>query len=72
VAIIDRRRHDQPDDGVEVIKLTSEEYQRAVQNTLDRLGLSYEELEEQARRDDFVSLRARKVWLLVASGQHVR
>lgn len=50
---------------VEVIELTAEEYKQAVQNTLDGLGLTYEELAAQARAGDFVSLWARQVWLTI-------
>lgn len=58
-------RQEIANEDVEVIHLTAAEYEQAVQNTLNDLGLPYEELEEQARTDDFMSLRARKIWLMI-------
>jgi hypothetical protein len=50
---------------VEVIELTREEWDALGTAELARLGLSYEELAEQARTDDFSCLDARRVWLAI-------
>ena len=52
-------------DEVEVIVLTQQEWDDAVTNSLAELGLTYEELEAQAAAGDFVSWRARKLWLAI-------
>lgn len=57
-------RHKEPED-VEVIEWSAEEWQAARQRALDDVGLTYEELEEQAKQRRFSSLQARKVWLVV-------
>lgn len=48
--------------------LDEEEYAAAKQHALDSLGLTYEQLAEQARERRFSSFEARKVWLLVREG----
>ena len=53
------------EDDVEVIVLTQQEWDDAVANSLNELGLTYEELAEQAAADDFSSWRARKLWLAI-------
>lgn len=45
-----------------VVELTPEEYEAAVLRALAPLGLTYEELEAQARRHDFDSAQAASVW----------
>jgi hypothetical protein len=50
---------------VEVIEVTAEEFDASVQRALDELGLTYKQLERQAKRRDFSSLRARKLWLAI-------
>jgi hypothetical protein len=50
---------------VEVIELTREEWDALAAAELARLGLSYEELAEQARTDDFSCPDARRVWLAI-------
>ena len=62
MAIINRRRR--PDDDIEIIHLTPAEWDQALQNSLDDLDLTWEELVEQAKTGDFSSLRARKLWLM--------
>lgn len=63
--------HAQPDSGdVEIIELTPTEYERAVANALGDLGLTYDQLADQARRADFTSLRARQLWLLIGDLPH--
>jgi hypothetical protein len=56
--------HKEPRD-VEVIEWSAEEWEAARQRALAGVGLTYEELEAQAKRRRFSSLQARKVWLLV-------
>jgi hypothetical protein len=48
---------------VEVIQMSRAGYRHARDAALRELGLTYEELAEQARRGTFTSLRARKLWL---------
>lgn len=50
---------------VEVVELTREEWDKLVASELGRLGLTYEELAEQARTGDFSCEDARWVWLAV-------
>jgi hypothetical protein len=63
MAIISRRHHE-PDDGIEVIRLSPDEWDEALHNSLDALHMTWEELVEQAKIGDFSSLRARKLWLM--------
>ncbi len=48
-----------------VIQVTPEEYDRAVQHALDELGITYEELERQARNRDFQSHQAQLLWVAI-------
>ena len=57
----------QPD--VEVITMTASEWKEAVRRALARLGLTYDELANQAEQNDFVSLEARKLWVSIG-GTH--
>jgi hypothetical protein len=50
---------------VEVFEWTKAEYRRALKAALDEIGITYRQLVAQARRDQFVSLRARQLWLTV-------
>lgn len=52
-------------DNVEVIEVSPGEYRRARDAALSELGLTYRELEQQARSGRFTSLRARKLWLAI-------
>lgn len=54
------------EEDVEVVVLTPAEQRRAVQRALNELGLTREELREQARQGRFVSVRAQQLW--VATG----
>ncbi len=49
-----------PDEDVTIV--TSEQIQEGVQAALQKLGLSFDELHEQAREGSFVSERARLTW----------
>ena len=57
---------------VEVVEVTAAEYDRAVKAALDGLGLTYRQLERQARRGHFSSLRARKLWLAIGAPDGAR
>jgi hypothetical protein len=57
---------------VEVFEVTSDEYDRAVKVALADLGLTYRQLERQARRGHFSSLQARKVWLAIGAPDGAR
>jgi hypothetical protein len=57
---------------VEVVEVTAAEYDRAVKAALDGLGLTYRQLERQARREHFSSLRARKLWLAIGAPDGAR
>ena len=52
------------DDEV-VIEVTNEEFTAAAQRALDDLGLTYAELEAQARQRDFTSSRAHALWVAI-------
>jgi hypothetical protein len=51
-------RPEEPD----VIELSSEEYGAAIETTLRSLGLTREQLRDQAERDDFQSPAAFMMW----------
>ena len=50
---------------VEVIRLSRTEYDRAMRAELCRLGLTYDQLAEQARARQFSSEDARRLWLAI-------
>jgi hypothetical protein len=50
---------------VEVVEFTREEWDAVVASDLARLGLTYEELAEQARTEDFSSESARWMWWVI-------
>lgn len=52
-----------PDDVV--IEVTEAEFHAAVRTALARLGLTYAELEDQARRRDFTSAQAHSLWVSI-------
>jgi hypothetical protein len=54
---------DPPDAYVEVA--SKEEVRHAVRRSLRELGITYEELQAQARRGRFQSNRARLVWMAI-------
>jgi hypothetical protein len=64
MAIVDLWRSRSPDDDIEVIVWSPEEWDQALQRSLDKLGLTWQELVEQAENNDFSSLDARKLWLM--------
>jgi hypothetical protein len=50
---------------VEVIHLSRAEYNRTVKAELQRLGMTYAQLAEQARTRQFTSEDARRLWLAI-------
>jgi hypothetical protein len=48
-----------------VAEMSQAEWTAAVRRALERLHITYEQLEEMARRRDFTSLDAKKLWLVV-------
>jgi hypothetical protein len=48
-----------------VVELTPEEYEAAKSRALAQVGLTYEELADQARRHDFDSSQAHAVWSVI-------
>lgn len=52
-------------DSVEVLHLTESEAQEARQAALDFVGLTFEDLRDQAKIGQFDSLDARLAWIVV-------
>lgn len=48
-----------------VTEMSQAEWNAAVQRALERLHITYEQLEDMAHRRDFSSLDAKKLWLAV-------
>lgn len=55
---------DSMDDDV-IIEVTREEWLKAARGALARLGLTYRELEDQARQRDFTSAQANSLWVSI-------
>ncbi|WP_459803878.1 hypothetical protein [Herbidospora sp. RD11066] len=56
------------DDDPGYVILTDEEFAEAKQRALDSVGLTYEQLAEQARQHRFSSFEAKQVWFLFSQG----
>lgn len=54
---------DGPD--VEVISMSTEEWKASAQRALEKLGLTYDELKQQAESGRFDSIEARKLWMMI-------
>ncbi|MET9150022.1 hypothetical protein ABZX82_01885 [Streptomyces griseoflavus] len=52
-------------DDETVIVVSAEEFHRAARQALDDLGLTYAELERQARERDFTSAAAHALWVSI-------
>lgn len=52
------------DDDI-VVELSREEYLAARERALSKLGLTWEELKDQARRHDFDNASAAHLWLII-------
>jgi predicted ATPase len=48
-----------------VTTMTAAEWKASIARALARLGLSYDDLRDMARRQDFSSTEARKLWLAI-------
>lgn len=64
VALMHRAISEEPE-NVDVIEMSAEEYAQARQRALDSLGVTYDELAQQAKARRFDSVRHRKLWLLI-------
>lgn len=53
-------------DDASVVIADDAEIHAAVGRNLDEIGLSFEELEDQARRDEFSSDCARRLWFMIS------
>ncbi|MFI9174856.1 hypothetical protein [Streptomyces lincolnensis] len=60
---MDQRVAEHDDDTVIVV--TAEEFRAAAEQALSGLGLTYAELEEQARMRDFSSAQAHSLWVSI-------
>ncbi|MGX1512208.1 hypothetical protein [Streptomyces collinus] len=60
----------EPDDVV--IEVTEAEFYASVRASLARLGLTYTELEDQARRRDFTSAQAHSLWISIGDTVNVQ
>lgn len=60
-------RRAQEQNGIEVIEISDQEYEQAVREALRELGLTYAQLRAQARKGDFQSARARRLWLTIGT-----
>lgn len=58
-------RHGDRDEVVTVTEMSRAQYQAAKKEALRSLGLTYGQLAEQARRRDFSSPRAHKLWVAI-------
>ena len=56
---------DQPDPDDVITEVTEAEFHAAARASLAELGLTYAELEDQARRRDFVSSQAQSLWVSI-------
>lgn len=45
--------------------MTAEEWDAAKQAALNKLGCTYDELEDMARRRDYATLEHRKLWVVI-------
>lgn len=52
-------------DDETVIVVSAEEFRTAARQALEELGLTYAELEEQARERDFTSAAAHALWVSI-------
>jgi hypothetical protein len=55
--------------GPVVFQMSQAEWDQAVEEALDRAGLTWEQLADMARAGHFTSLQARKLWLAIGAPQ---
>lgn len=60
-------RIDQPD--VDIYEPSTEQWQSARERALEELGMTYDELAEQARTRSFESARAHSAWVTFGDAQ---
>lgn len=53
------------DDGIEIWRPSPEEWERFKETQLNLLGITYEELTQQARNSQFQSAHARHLWVII-------
>jgi hypothetical protein len=63
VTIQEQRTSDHDDDVI--TELSEEEFREAAYAALDRLGLTYSQLRDMARRRDFSSAQAQSLWVSI-------
>ncbi|MFF9285429.1 hypothetical protein [Streptomyces griseosporeus] len=63
MTIQEQRTSDHDEDVV--TELTEEEFREAAYAALDRLGLTYAQLRDMARRRDFSSAQAQSLWVTI-------
>lgn len=63
MTISEQRTSDHDEDIV--TELTEEEFREAAYAALDRLGLTYAQLRDMARRRDFNSAQAQSLWVSI-------
>ncbi|MFC8986074.1 hypothetical protein [Streptomyces sp. NPDC057115] len=61
---IQEQRSSNHDDDV-ITELTEAEFREAAYAALDRLGLTYAQLRDMARRRDFSSAQAQSLWVSI-------
>lgn len=49
----------------EPIRMTREEWDQAKRRALAELGMTFEDLAEEARRREFRNARARRLWVII-------
>ncbi|WP_306205970.1 hypothetical protein [Actinoplanes sp. RD1] len=65
MTLVPEQRIDEETEAVpEVIWFTREEWREWVLSGVAELGLTWEELQAQAREEDFVSWDAEKMWMM--------
>jgi len=61
---IQEQRHADHDDDV-ITEVSEEEFREAAYAALDRLGLTYAQLRDMARRREFTSAQAQSLWVSI-------
>ena len=56
--------YEAPPDG-DVLIVSEEEWRESATEALEKLGITYEELERQARERDFMSIKALTLWMAI-------
>ncbi|QOC95413.1 hypothetical protein [Micromonospora craniellae] len=58
---------DQSGDTATVVEMNDDQWREAVEQALGRLHLTYRELAEMAKRRDFSSIEAKKLWMSIGT-----